>query len=275
MEEVKGYRSAIDDSVNEFICPISLDLPLDPVTAEDGRIYERESIAAHIASQGAALRSPVTNEPMGPRLFPSKQARNLIERMMRSGAITGDTATRWTERIEDEKKVANLERRAEVAELADEALVTNLRRKAEGGDAEALYILGGWHSRGEHGLTKSCAAAFRWYKRASDLHHVKAMAVAGYMTANGQNVARNETFGVALTARAAEGGSDYAAHSLGVSFASGKNGLPHDDAQAMYWLSKVVIGDCPVKHIGDVHVREAAALLEEVRARARGRASAR
>jgi len=29
----------------EFVCPISLELPVDAVTTEDGRIYERSTIA--------------------------------------------------------------------------------------------------------------------------------------------------------------------------------------------------------------------------------------
>eukprot|EP00550_Attheya_septentrionalis_P003018 CAMPEP_0198281798 /NCGR_PEP_ID=MMETSP1449-20131203/1671_1 /TAXON_ID=420275 /ORGANISM="Attheya septentrionalis, Strain CCMP2084" /LENGTH=90 /DNA_ID=CAMNT_0043977717 /DNA_START=9 /DNA_END=277 /DNA_ORIENTATION=+ len=29
---------------DELVCPITLDLPFDPVTAEDGRVYERSAI---------------------------------------------------------------------------------------------------------------------------------------------------------------------------------------------------------------------------------------
>lgn len=241
--------STVDDAIKELICPISLELPVDPVTSEDGQIYERESIAAHIARQGAALRSPVTNAPMGAKLFPAKQVRNLIDIMVRSGAITGDNATCWTERI------------------GDEAVVAGLRRKAEGGDADALHMLGTWHCHGEHGLAADNAAGFRWLKRAADLHHVGGMAVAGFMLANGKGVARNETHGVALTTRAAEMGSDFAAFVLGELFANGENGLPQDNVQATYWLSKAISGSCPLKHLGEFNAEAAAALLEGVRGR--------
>ena len=36
----KKFRSAIDDSAAEFVCPITQELPVDPVTAEDGRVAE-------------------------------------------------------------------------------------------------------------------------------------------------------------------------------------------------------------------------------------------
>ena len=37
-----------------------------------------------------SLRSPMTNEPMGPKLFPSAQTRSMIRTLVRTGAIGGD-----------------------------------------------------------------------------------------------------------------------------------------------------------------------------------------
>eukprot|EP00592_Proboscia_alata_P023313 CAMPEP_0194427762 /NCGR_PEP_ID=MMETSP0176-20130528/37584_1 /TAXON_ID=216777 /ORGANISM="Proboscia alata, Strain PI-D3" /LENGTH=52 /DNA_ID=CAMNT_0039239661 /DNA_START=14 /DNA_END=168 /DNA_ORIENTATION=- len=33
----KRYREAIDEVAEEYVCPITAELPIDPVTAEDGR----------------------------------------------------------------------------------------------------------------------------------------------------------------------------------------------------------------------------------------------
>ena len=41
---VKRYRQAIDEVAEEYVCPITAELPIDPVTAEDGRCYERCAI---------------------------------------------------------------------------------------------------------------------------------------------------------------------------------------------------------------------------------------
>lgn len=89
----------VDAFAREFVCPISLELPVDAVTAEDGRIYERAAIACHIAVSGASLRSPVTNEPMGPRLLPAKQVRNAIELVVRNNAVAGRLCESWIDRI--------------------------------------------------------------------------------------------------------------------------------------------------------------------------------
>eukprot|EP00966_Prymnesium_polylepis_P012622 289710-Prymnesium_polylepis.1 len=47
-EEVKKFRSALDSMADEWVCPFTFELPLDPVTAADGRTYERCAIEEHI-----------------------------------------------------------------------------------------------------------------------------------------------------------------------------------------------------------------------------------
>ena len=92
---------------DELVCPITQELPVDPVTAEDGRVYERQAMEEWLRSKaGQEVRSPVTNEPMGTKLFPAVQVRNTIKGMVKSGAISGDKAEAWKERIEKEKVAA-------------------------------------------------------------------------------------------------------------------------------------------------------------------------
>jgi U-box domain len=51
------------------ICPITLALPCDPVTAEHGYGYEHSSIEEHIKIHSGVLKSPMTNVPMGHHLI--------------------------------------------------------------------------------------------------------------------------------------------------------------------------------------------------------------
>ena len=159
-EAAKKIKSAVDSMADEWVCPITTELPLDPVMAEDGQVYERSAIEQLIRVQGEALKSPMTNLPMGPRLTATVQARNTIEKMVRSGAIAGDKAQRWMERLSEEE---------EVKEMV---------KKAEGGDVEAMHDLGHWYYMGQKGLTEDLVASARWYKQGADLDDPGCM--AGY-----------------------------------------------------------------------------------------------
>ena len=102
------HRKVIDELADELVCVITQELPVDPVTAEDGRIYERTALEEWFAAQearGHPIKSPVTNEAMGKRLFPAVQIRNNIKSMVKSGAISGAKADAWKRRMEDEMKV--------------------------------------------------------------------------------------------------------------------------------------------------------------------------
>jgi len=44
-------------------CPITMQLPVDPVIADDNFTYDRAAIESHFARRGAV--SPMTNAPLG------------------------------------------------------------------------------------------------------------------------------------------------------------------------------------------------------------------
>ena len=53
------------DVSDEFICPLSKELMVDPVLAEDGNLYERQDLERYIifkAKGGFTLKSPVTGK---------------------------------------------------------------------------------------------------------------------------------------------------------------------------------------------------------------------
>ena len=68
-EAAKGVIASVGD---EFLCPITQELPVDAVFAEDGRVYERSAIEEWL-SKPDQQRSPHTGDAMGSRLFPATQ----------------------------------------------------------------------------------------------------------------------------------------------------------------------------------------------------------
>ena len=245
-EDIKKLRSAIDQAAEDYLCPISQELPVDPVTAEDGRIYERTEIQRHIDQRAGSLRSPMTNEPMGPKLLPSAQTRSIIRTLVRTGAIGGDKATRWEERLNEEEKLQTW------------------RREAEGGDCYAMYELGCAHWYGTHGLNKDQAAAYGWWKKGADHNNPTCMAVAGRCLLFGKGVDKAVTHGIHLLTGAAWKGSRNSCYHLGVMYEKRMHGLPKDAAQAKYWFARTADG--AIDDINDQYRDNAAARLQALTA---------
>lgn len=86
--------SNVDAVVEEFLCPILNTLPLDPVTAEDGHLYDRTAIQEWLQRKKT---SPMTNLPMGERLFPAPYAKRTIQILIDSLDPSDDRIGDWKE----------------------------------------------------------------------------------------------------------------------------------------------------------------------------------
>ena len=88
-QELKRVKTVMNSVADEYLCPITQELPIEPVMAEDGKFYERWAIEEWLGKQ---QRSPSTGVAMGRRLTPVTQVRNTISQLVESGAIDGDKA---------------------------------------------------------------------------------------------------------------------------------------------------------------------------------------
>ena len=220
--ESKRYKSAIDAMADEFVCPITQELPVEPVMAQDGRIYEKAAIEDwFVKKQGQPIKSPVTNEPMGRTLIASTQARNAIRNMVESGALSGAKADAWKERMEGEAKVAEL------------------RRKAEAGDADAMNKLYFVYRDAQYGVSKDLTQAFQWVKRAADLEDVDGLRQLACCYLYGRGTAKNESRGMVTFSQAAVLGSEFACYVLGLAYYEGFQGFDEDSQEAARWLRKM------------------------------------
>lgn len=144
--EAKRVCTALDKTAEEFICPITRELPINPVIAQDGNVYERKAIADWIRKcRGNKLRSPLTNQPMGTTLLPAPHIRNAIRSMVSSGALTGD--------------------KAHAVKFAE------LENKANSGDADSMIELCLVFRNGDFGKETDLYKAHGWAKRAASLGH--------------------------------------------------------------------------------------------------------
>ncbi len=242
----KKCVEAMNSIAREFICPITHELPIAPVMADDGKIYEEKAIREWFSKKDGEPTSPSTGAVIGTKLLPAPQARNTIEVLVESGAIAGELAEAW------QKK------------LADETKVKEWRAMAEGGDGDAMWRLGNWHSTGMYGLAKDLAQGRAWHERSTATRYPKGLAKFGEYLLGGHGGPKNTSLGLVYVTEGAHLGSDLGAYLLGDAFAHGKYGLPKDSVQARFWLKKVADGECKFDHLSDNAIAKAKEWLREL-----------
>jgi TPR repeat protein len=212
------------------VCPIALELPVDPVTAEDGRVYNRADIQKHIDNSkrmrgdGATRRveyedltSPMTKEPMGPNLLPAIQVRNSIRALIESGAIEGDegSAKHWK-------------------------AVDDFRIAAEGGDPRAMSFMADSFFNEKHGFIKDVAKAYTWFSRAAELDYTPSIGAKGSCLLIGIGTEQNRVEGGTLLGIAADRGDALSQHYLGSLYYLGVKGYRKNFGMAKHWLQKAI-----------------------------------
>jgi hypothetical protein len=231
----RGHRlsTCIDECVSELICPITHELPLDPVTAEDGHVYERRAIAYWLQKR---LKSPVTNRVMGPCLRPATKVRNIVGRIVHSGVLDDeDLGSAWQEHIKQQSVLQS--------------------EQPEKDDTAHRHC-----SSGRRGFKNDLLDAVKWARRA---------ALAGRFLQSGMHFMTafrhregNASMGLHLITVAAMEGSSLACLELGAAFARGIGGdtavplttsnhhaarhlmhLPTDAKSASFWLHQAQIND--------------------------------
>ena len=240
-------QKSLTTIAKQWICPITLMLPTEPVKAEDGHTYERKAIEGWLAQNAT---SPVTRAHMGTRLMEDYAAKNTIETLVNSGDIDDELATAWKHKLAEK--------------LLFEKEVKEMRAKAKGGDGEAMWELGRWYKNGFFGLPEDAVQARAWYELSAAARDPKGMAAFGEYLLLGLGGPQDKTLGLVMVSQGAAFGSEVGAYRLGKAFFEGKHGLSKDPVRARYWLKKAVDGECEYKHLTDTARAEAANWLREL-----------
>ena len=240
VQEFRRQKSAVNEAMNEFLCPITFSLPVDPVMAEDGNVYERSAIEEWLKQQ---RKSPVTNLAMGTKLLPALRVKNMIRAMVTSGALTGDKVDAWKLKLKEEEEVAEM------------------LRKAEAGEGAAMYNLGLWYEHGLKGLAKDVAKAFEWFKKSHEAGNVCGTCALGSCYLYGAGVPKCFARGATLLGEAAWRGSKNACYNLGRAYAKGCLGFPKDEKMARRYYS--MVASASIENCADANKEEAATWLRE------------
>jgi hypothetical protein len=248
-ESHKKLCNALNVIADEFICPITLSLPLKPVLAEDGHVYECDAIKKYFVSEGVdtesvagtIVQSPLTREPMGLKLVECLHIRNTIEKLIRLGLVNGDKADGWIKQIIDVDKF-DLE-----LKKANDDKIPVLHKLA------SIVRVGGYYVFGK-GVTRNTATGLMYYKRGLQIaeddmtlkgreYHACCLANIGIMyffNFLGDDIPAHKIHGICLLTEAATMGMAHAAVLLGDLYSS-NYGVPKDLSRAMIWY------DCATK----------------------------
>ena len=189
----------------ELKCPISLELPVDPVTAEDGRVYERLKLLEYFSLTDAPkARSPVTGVIMGKTVVAAFQMRNTIERLVESKVIAGPEADRW-KRVNEDFKTLSPEFRETVV-------------KAHQGDVKAMRDVGVAYRGGDHGANADYKEAHKWFFKAAMQDEVASTTHRAVML-SGEGKDKHVVAAIEMT-RAAMLGSEHACGCLALWFSN-------------------------------------------------------
>jgi TPR repeat protein len=220
--DVASAYAPDDDVYSEYRCPITQELPVDPVTAQDGHTYERTAIEDWLerAKDGEA-KSPMTNEFMGKTVVPALQMRNAIERLIGKGVISGEAARTWTEK-QAELQAIDKDKRPVLA-------------KAHKGDLGCMRTIGFCYRDGSNGFKLNIGKAREWFSKAAVHEDAHAIVSLGIFHLNGTGVPKDPTRGMLELTRAAYLGSEHGAITLANELASGEHFKQKDETEATRW----------------------------------------
>jgi len=209
-----------EEIIAEYRCPITQELPVDPVVAEDGQCYDRTAIEEWFEKHDNA-KSPMSNQPIGKKLVPALQMRNAIERLINKGILTGEAAEAWTER-QEELKWLDKEYREKLA-------------RAYKGDRESMRMIGFCYRDGSHGFKKDTFRAAEWFKKAAAKGSPMAIVSMGIFYINGNGVHKDVPRGLIELTRAAMLGSEHGAITIGNVYSTGEHIERKDEEEATRW----------------------------------------
>jgi len=226
--------AALTEISEELVCPITQELTVDPVIAQDDRLYDRPAIEKWVRENGT---SPLTRQPMHMHFRPAPHVTQLISSLVKSGSLPKEITIAW------EKKQ---ERRA---------FLSAITTKAEAGDRCSCRFLGDLYAHGdakplegedfpvpasvlESSFDVDRALSLRSYERGmfkGDMYCVEG--VAKHLLREGPSGAWNVK-AIGLLHQCGPWRPS-AAMVLGLLYASGKVEQNGDQTSARYWLERV------------------------------------
>ena len=141
--------SKTHDYLEEMVCPITHELPVNPVIAEDGRVYESKAWEKYLkvnAKSKSKIKSPWTQKMISKKAYPSTAIKQLIEHAVRNKHVRREMCHTWNESFKKEHEL--------------------LRIKADANKKPCLFMkLGDYYSNGTDLVSRDLQTAYMYYEK--------------------------------------------------------------------------------------------------------------
>ena len=211
----KRMRNAVDIDVEALKCPITLELPIDPVFAADGFVYERSAILQWF---GSYARSPVTNLPIETTVTPALYVKTLLDDVSQGGSAH-ELVTRYNMSLQMRKRI------------------NALRSKAARGNGPAMFKLAIAFYKGT-GIVQDVKKAFELFQEAAEAGVVEAMFImfSAYRRGVRSFVAKNHAESLRWLCTGSNRGCPASTFHLAVGYRKGDLGFARNDGRAFRLL---------------------------------------
>ncbi len=209
-------RARANQSSSELIkllsCPITQELFIDPVTARDGKVYERSAIVEAFKRN---KRSPITNVEIEPTLLDARHVIDIIENAIKTGDINGDAAEEWQHKtaVQEQERQQLRDKRKSLQDAA-----------ASGNDEKAIIKLAVAYESGQFGFPKSLTASIDLLEQGSKKNMTNCMIFLSLYLLRSTAHASIAS-GMSWMATSAAAGNRVACMILGIAFAP-RSSLP-------------------------------------------------
>ena len=264
----KRFKALSEGIAEQYKCPITHELMVDPVIANDERMYERSAIEQWLRSRSTSPMDPSCTLRRD-RLMASRQTREAIEALVESGDISGGVKAAWQDkkrelelvkaqkifdegRVLDAAKLGLPKAQAEVAgwyffgtngmEQDDTKCAEWAAKAADGGDTGGKCWLGYAYDLGK-GVEKDGVKARHWYELAATEGDREAMRNLGTMYQSGRGGEKDLEKAVEWYHKSADAGDMDAQNSLGECYLIG-SGVKVNPTTAREWFEKSAAQDC-------------------------------
>jgi len=233
---LESSANVVTDALVElYICPITHELMVDPVTAEDGQTYERAAIENWLERNERSPLDPSTRIRVT-NLTAVRTVQKSIESLIESGFVDGKLSDHWKEK----KKEMNCAMKKS-QKLFDEGSVMEA---AKMGLPEAQGKVAGWYRYGRNGMEKDKNMGFAWAKKAADGKDMYGQLELGHAYNFGEGVHEDVSMALSWYEKAANQGCTCSMCNLGLLYEH--EGIEIDqnfDQKAASWYEKAANHD--------------------------------